>query len=56
VFHLKALVNLEEAYEAWKEATDIEWREFLKQASERPETGSWARDVAVYLLDEKSCS
>jgi hypothetical protein len=56
VFHLKALVNLEEAYEAWREATGIEWREYLEQASERRETGSWAREVAIHLSDEKSCA
>jgi hypothetical protein len=48
-FHLEAIKNLEEAYEVWRKALQIEWTEFLELASERPETGQWAREAAIYL-------
>ena len=50
VFHLEALKSLEEAYEVWRKALKIEWTEFLELASERPETGQWAREAAIHLL------
>jgi hypothetical protein len=52
-FHLKALRNLEKAYDAWKRAVDIGWYEFLREVSRREETGPWAKEVAVDLLGEK---
>ncbi len=49
-FHLGALRNLKEAYEVWRKALKINWEEFLGQASERPEMGQWAKEVAISLL------
>ena len=52
-FHLRALSNLEKAYDAWKRAVDIGWYEFLREVSKREETGPWAKEMAVDLLGEK---
>ena len=49
-FHREALGNLEEAYEVWRKALKIEWKEFIELAVERPETGQWAKEVAIYIL------
>lgn len=51
LYHQRALQNLEEAYEMWKKALNIEWTDFLKTVSEKPETGRWAREVAFNLLN-----
>lgn len=51
LYHYIAYKNLEEAYETWKKALDIEWNDFLRDASEKSETGIWAREVAVSLLN-----
>lgn len=49
-YHREALGNLEKAYEVWRKALKIEWKEFLELASDRLETGQWAREVAIDLL------
>jgi len=50
-YHMLALKKLEEAYESWRKALDIEWHDFIGIVSERPETGVWAKDVALSLLN-----
>ena len=51
IYHMLALKKLEEAYEFWRKALDIEWHDFIGIVSERPETGVWAKDVALSLLN-----
>lgn len=49
--HQRAFRNLEEKFEAWEEALDIDWVEFLKKASGMKETGEWAKGVAFSQLE-----
>lgn len=53
-YHGMANKNLEAAYEVWEKATNIGWSDFLNEVLERSEMGSWARDVAKYLLGLES--
>lgn len=50
LYHQKAYSNLKEAYRNWKKALNVEWNEFLKEISEKQESGKWSREVAVNLL------
>ena len=50
-YHMLALKKLEEAYESGRKAHEVEWHDFLWRVSERPETGVWAKDVALSLLN-----
>jgi len=52
IYHLEAYRRLREAYEDWREAMDLTWEEFLREVSENPETGEWAREVALSLLGD----
>ena len=49
-YHSLALENIQVSYEAWKNALGIEWADFLCEVSEMPETGIWAREVALSEL------
>ena len=50
-YHMLALKKLEEAYESWRKALEVEWHDFIGIVSERSETGVWAKDVALSLLN-----
>jgi hypothetical protein len=46
--------NIESAYGRWvKGYGALTWNEYLRQVSENPETGEWAREVAGLLLKER---
>ena len=47
--HAKAHESVVKKYEAWKEALDISWKEYLSEIAENPLTGEWAKEVAEYL-------
>ncbi|MFQ6054233.1 MAG: hypothetical protein ACE5OO_08420 [Candidatus Bathyarchaeia archaeon] len=49
-YHQRAYLNLKEAFEQWKKALEIDWEGFLREVTENPETGDWAREVAAALL------
>ena len=51
-YHSLALENLKSSYPLWRDALDYDWLIFLREVSERPETGTWARDVALNELGE----
>ena len=51
--HEKAYTNVVETYDVWKEALDISWEEYLKELVKNAYAGSWAKDVAEQLLNEK---
>jgi len=38
----------------WRKASDIEWKEYLREIANNPFTGMWAREVAEDLLKEKA--
>ena len=50
-YHLAAQENLLKAFSDWREAIEVEWRDFLVAVVARPESGEWARDVAIHLLE-----
>ena len=50
-YHLAAQENLLKAFSDWREAIEVEWRDFLVAVVDRPESGEWARDVAIHLLE-----
>ena len=52
-FHEKAYRNVVKKYDVWKGALGISWEEYLKELVKNPYTGSWAKDVAEQLLNEK---
>ena len=51
-YHLEAYRRLQEAYEEWRRALEMGWEEYLREISENPETGEWAREVALSLLGD----
>jgi hypothetical protein len=51
--HQKAYENLQGKYEAWKKASNIDWKTYLQQVSKNPLTGIWAKEVAENLLQEE---
>jgi len=50
--HEKAYQNIREKFEVWKKASDLEWKEYLKEIAKNPLTGIWAREVAENLLSK----
>ncbi len=52
-YHEKAYRNIVETFNAWKEALNISWEEYLKELVKNAYTGTWAKDVAEHLLTEK---
>jgi len=50
--HQTAYSNLKERYEDWKKAMDITWKEYLEKVIENENTGEWAREVAIHLINE----
>lgn len=53
-YHLLAYDNLHSAYEAWKERLgELTWGNFLRKASELPDTGAWVKDVALAELQKE---
>ena len=51
--HDKAYENLQKKFEVWKNASNIEWRNYLREVARNPLTGIWAREVAENLLSEE---
>ena len=52
--HQSAYLNLKERYNDWKKALNITWQEYLKKIIENENSGEWAREVAMHLLNESS--
>jgi len=52
-YHLLAQKNLLKAFQDWREALEIEWRDFLVSVVARQESGEWVRDVAIHLLEKE---
>ena len=49
-YHSLALENLEASYGRWRDALEVDWAGFLSEVSEKPETGHWAKEVALMEL------
>jgi len=50
--HQMAYENIQEKFEVWKRAMNIEWKSYLTEVAKNPLTGTWAREVAENLLSE----
>jgi len=48
--HEHAHTNLLRNYDAWKEAMNISWLEYLKEIRKHPYAGVWVKEVAETLL------
>jgi len=51
--HQKAYENIQKKFEAWKKASNIEWKEYLNEIVKNQLTGTWAKEVAENLLSRK---
>ena len=47
--HDSALKSLKKAFEEWKKAKNIEWKEYLDQIIENTNSGKWVIEMAEYL-------
>jgi hypothetical protein len=51
--HQSAYVNIKKEYNNWQSAMNITFQEYLKKIIENENTGEWAKEVALHLLNEK---
>jgi len=51
--HQKAYGNILKKFEVWKNASNIEWKNYLNEVAKNPFTGTWAKEVAESLLSDK---
>ncbi|MEA2090068.1 MAG: hypothetical protein U9O89_04845 [Thermoproteota archaeon] len=51
--HERAYKSVIEKYEAWKEAMEISWKEYLNEVAKNSYTGKWAKDVAEQLIKKE---
>jgi len=52
--HEKAYQNIRQKFEDWKKASDVEWKEYLREIAKNPLTGTWAKEVAENLLSNEA--
>ncbi|MGQ9720624.1 MAG: hypothetical protein ACUVXA_04785 [Candidatus Jordarchaeum sp.] len=52
--HQSAYFNLKEKFDDWKKSMNVSWQEYLKKVIENENTGEWAREVAIHILEENS--
>jgi len=50
--HLKAYQNIVEKYKVWQKASEVSWKDYLIEIQKNSLTGSWAKEVAGYLLQK----
>ncbi len=48
--HERAHANLLKNYDAWEEAMNISWPEYLREIRKNPYAGVWVKEVAETLL------
>jgi hypothetical protein len=53
-FHEGARQTVIRKYENWRKAMGISWKEYLSEIAKNPLTGEWAKEVALYLLEEEN--
>ncbi len=51
--HFKAYQNIIDGYDAWKKGSEVSWNQYLHEIQKNSLTGSWAKDVATYLIAEE---
>lgn len=52
--HTRAYQGVIEKFEDWKKAMSVSWKEYLSEIAKNPLTGEWAKEVALYLLEEEN--
>ncbi|PVX25988.1 MAG: hypothetical protein CW691_02830 [Candidatus Bathyarchaeum sp.] len=53
VLHQEVYLNIVQKFEAWKRAAGVSWKQYLKELVENSYTGTWAKEVAEHLLNNK---
>jgi len=48
--HQNAYQRLQEKFDVWKTASNIDWKNYLQEVVRNPLTGTWAKEVAQNLL------
>jgi hypothetical protein len=51
-YHQLAYNRLRKAFESWREALNVDWRDFLEEVLKLPQLGEWAREVALNMLKQ----
>jgi len=46
---MKAYEKILDNYVRWKEALEVDWKEYLREIAMNPLTGQWAKEVAQHL-------
>jgi len=52
-FHTMTYERLRETFKRWECAMEITWEGFLEEVKQNSNSGSWAREVAVYILKKE---
>ncbi len=55
-YHQAASQNLQTAFDVWRNALEIEWKEYLVSLLATEELGVWVRDVITHLMLRDSSS
>jgi hypothetical protein len=51
-YHSEAASNVRSAFEEWREAMDIEWKDYLEYLVDEEGIGKWAREVVQFLKQQ----
>jgi hypothetical protein len=52
--HSKAYSNVLEKFRVWEAALNVTWNQYLVDIQKNSLTGVWAKDVAMYLIEEEN--
>ena len=53
-YHQVAFRKLEEGWEGWKRALDLDWKNYLLQVYEVEGLGRWIQEVIDYIRSQES--
>ncbi|MFH1328542.1 MAG: hypothetical protein ABIH76_06870 [Candidatus Bathyarchaeota archaeon] len=49
-WHKRAYMSLQEKFKDWQKVLEINWEEFLEEIKNNPNTGTWGKEVATYII------
>jgi hypothetical protein len=52
--HSKACSNVLKKFRVWEAALNVTWSQYLIDIQKNSLTGVWAKDVAMYLIEEEN--
>ena len=52
-WHSMTYQRLKETFKLWECTMEITWERFLEEVKHIPNSGSWAREVAAYILQKE---